>query len=96
MFKLGFVALTTLTLAFAVTTPGCSKAEHAYDCNDICNRYKDCYDANYDASACASKCRDKAEDEAYGNKAESCESCIDDRSCAGTFGCAGECVGIVP
>ncbi len=96
MYKLGFASLFTVTLAFAFTTPACTSAEHAYDCNEICNRYKDCFDANYDASDCASDCRAKADDDAYGDKAEACESCIDDKSCAGTFACTGECVGIVP
>ncbi|CAN5851081.1 hypothetical protein BH11MYX3_BH11MYX3_03210 [soil metagenome] len=96
MLKLGSGSLFTLSIAFALTAPACSSVEHAYDCNAICDRYKDCFDASYDASACASTCRDKADDAAYGDKAESCESCIDDRSCAGTFACAVECGGIVP
>ena len=96
MFKLGFASLLALTVAFTATTPACSSVEHAYDCNQICNRYKDCFDSNYDASACADRCRDKADDDAYGDKAENCEACLDDRSCTGSFACAGECIGIVP
>ena len=96
MFKLGFASLFALTVVFAATTPACSSVEHAYDCNKICNRYEDCFDDSYDASACADKCRDKADDDAYGDKAEDCEACIDDKSCTESFACANECVGIVP
>lgn len=96
MLKLGLASLCSLTFALALSSPGCATVEHAYDCDQICGRYKDCFDANYDASACASSCRDKASDTAYGNKAEACQACIDDRSCAGTFACVSECVGIVP
>ncbi len=96
MFKLGFASLFTLSVAFAITAPACSSVDEAYDCNQICNKYKDCFDANYDASECASDCRASADDDSYAAKAEDCESCIDDRSCAGTFACAGECAGIVP
>ena len=33
----------------------------------------------------------------YEDKADDCQSCINDRSCAGAvFNCGGECAGIVP
>ncbi len=96
MFKLALASLATLTVALSVTT-GCDSVTAAYDCNKICDRYKECFDADYDDEACATRCQDSAGDsEAYDDKAEACESCIDDRSCTGSFECVGECGGIVP
>lgn len=99
MWKLGLISLFTLTAALTVTTPGCDTAvDRAYDCNQICNKYKDCVNASYDADACASRCRDNAADnEQFEDKADECQACVDDRSCtSAVFGCVGECVGIVP
>lgn len=96
MLKLGFASLFAMTLAFAATSPGCSDVENAYNCDQICDRYKDCFDDAYDASACQSECESKAEDDGFAEKAADCESCIDDKSCSGSFSCVDECVGIVP
>ncbi len=98
MFKLGLVSMLTLTAALWATTPGCGAVDRIYDCNQICNKYEECVNANYDVSACQTRCRDNAESsEAYEDKADDCQACIDDRSCAGAvFGCGAECVGIVP
>jgi len=96
MFKLGFVSVFTFVIASAATAPGCSSVENAYNCDQICDRYQDCFDANYDADACQARCEDKADDAAFADKAEDCQACIDDRSCTGSFACVDECVGIVP
>jgi hypothetical protein len=96
MLKLGFVSVFMLLVASAATTSGCSDVENAYNCDQICDRYQDCFDADYDADACQTRCEDNAEDAGFADKAESCEACIDDRSCSGSFACAAECVGIVP
>ncbi|MEO5769129.1 MAG: hypothetical protein ABIS92_12330 [Polyangia bacterium] len=76
---------------------GCSAADAAFDCHSVCSRYKDCIDKNYDVSQCTDRCRDKAaDDKSYRDKADQCESCIDDKSCASaTFTCP-VCGGIVP
>jgi hypothetical protein len=96
MFKLGLASLSTLILAFSLTSSGCQAAENAFNCDAICDRYKDCFDADYDDGACADSCRDQAEDDGFADQAESCEACIDDRSCIGSFACIDECAGIVP
>lgn len=98
MIKLGFLAAFSLTTALAVTQPGCDSAERAYNCDQICDKYKECVDDTYDDDACGSRCRDAAADsESYEDKADECQACIDDRSCTGAvFGCADECAGIVP
>lgn len=98
MFKLGVVSSFLMPLALAFSSVGCDSADRIYDCASICNKYKDCADADYDVSACTSKCEDMASDsEAFEDKADDCQACVDDRSCVGAaFGCASECVGIVP
>ncbi len=92
------VSSLVLSLSIGVGLVGCSEVDEAIDCNQICNRYKDCFDANYDVSACASRCESNADNVAnYADKVDACENCIDDRSCASaTFGCAAECSTIVP
>jgi len=98
MYKLGLVAMLSLTAALWATTPGCGAVDRIYDCNQICNKYEECVNANYDVGACKTRCEDSAaSNEAYEDKADDCQACIDDRSCAGAvFGCGAECVGIVP
>jgi hypothetical protein len=85
-----------LTLGFSVSS--CDSIEAAFDCNDVCNRYKDCYDSSYDVTTCRNNCRAGADSDANKKaKADACQSCIDGKSCAGaTFSCATECAGIVP
>jgi hypothetical protein len=100
MLKLGLLSMFVMAATMAVAGPGCSDnaIDRAYDCDQICDKYKACADANYDDGACGDRCRDAAGDsEAYEDKADECQSCIDDRSCVGAaFGCATECAGIVP
>ena len=94
-----FFALTTATM-FAVTGPGCSDnaIDRAYDCDQICDKYKECVDPNYDDDACGDRCRDNADNsEAFEDKADDCQGCVDDMSCtAAVFNCNTECSGIVP
>jgi hypothetical protein len=72
--------------------------ETTIDCQGVCQRYSDCFDADYDVSACRNRCESGVDTGALGfDEVDSCESCIDDRSCAGgTLNCADECAGIVP
>jgi hypothetical protein len=96
MFKIA-LAYTIALVAAVTTLPGCEEAKEAYDCNRICDRYQECFDEDYDVSACTDECRERGDEEAFDDQAESCQNCIDDRSCAGaTFACASECSGIVP
>lgn len=95
--KLG-LAYSLLVGGVAAYGIGCSQVENAYDCNHICSRYSQCFDASYNVDDCETRCRSHANDDsAYADKADACQSCEDDKSCAGaTFSCADECVGIVP
>jgi hypothetical protein len=76
----------------------CDGVKAAFDCQDVCSRCKSCFDSSDDVGACRDRCRSKAEqDDSWQRKASSCSSCIDDKSCtSATFGCAADCVGIVP
>jgi hypothetical protein len=96
MLKLGFASVLAMTLAFVATAPACSTVENKYNCDQICDRYADCFDQSYDTDACQADCEAQAEDDAFADKAEDCEACIDDRSCSGSFACVDECAGIVP
>jgi len=80
-----------------VALSACDKADEAFDCNMICNRYSDCFDANYDVAACVDRCENNAADsDTFSDHADDCENCLDDRSCTGSFACIDECSGIVP
>ncbi len=96
--KLGLLSVFSLTTALAITQPGCDAVERIYNCSAICEKYEDCVDAEYDVSACKDRCTDAAADsEAYEDKADACQACVDDRSCTGAiFNCGTECAGIVP
>ena len=72
-------------------------AENALDCNAICDKYKECWNKDYDESRCRTNCRDKANsDNTFEAKVDMCAACVEDKSCAGTFGCVTECAPIVP
>ncbi len=92
-----FLALATgLGLALSIGV-GCSEVDEAFDCQQICQRYSDCFDANYDVSACRGRCETNADNQAgFAARADDCETCLDDRSCTGSFACASECAGVVP
>ena len=82
----------------APVVPACNSVDAAFDCNAICNRYKDCFDSNYDTGACASRCRShSADDTDYRHIADQCEACIDDRACtSAVFNCGVQCATVVP
>jgi hypothetical protein len=93
--------LAALTLFAALTSFGtiaCDKVDEAFDCQQVCTRYRDCYDSGYDVSGCESRCRtNAANDPSVQQAADTCDNCIGDKSCASaTFNCAGSCGTIVP
>ena len=74
------------------------KIDSAIDCGGICSRYASCFDSKYDTSACETRCRKAgSEDADYRRKADVCNACISERSCASAgFSCATECLSVVP
>lgn len=87
-----------LALGFCGAVVGCDDADEAFDCLAICDRYSECVSDEYDVDECADRCEMNADEDAnFADKADSCEACIDDRSCVeAAFPCAAECSGIVP
>ncbi|NLE87473.1 MAG: hypothetical protein GX607_13870 [Myxococcales bacterium] len=66
-------------------------------CRDVCNRYQDCFDDDFDVTGCTHDCADAAiDDEAFQDRVESCEDCLDRTCVAAAFACPAECAGIVP
>jgi len=91
--------LADVSIAAAALALVCAcQSDRAYDCHQICTTYKTCADANYDDRACAARCEDQAAaSESFENRADTCQVCIDGRSClAAVFSCTNECAGIVP
>lgn len=80
---------------------GCSEAKdeitNTANCRDVCERYQDCFREEFDTDACTDRCEDDADaSENREERLESCESCIDDESCAsGTFKCGAQCAGVI-
>lgn len=93
-------ALTTalLLLSTVVCGDAVDAVENSYNCAKVCDRYRDCFDSDYDAETCAQNCENTASDDTeYANTVNSCEACIDDRSCSeSVFPCASECGSVVP
>lgn len=88
---------TALLAASFVLIPACNTVDNAADCMAVCDRYKTCFDSSYDSSACQDRCRDQADTEGAATKADSCDACITDKSCASaSFTCVTQCAGIVP
>lgn len=86
-----------LTSSAIVVAVGCNEIDILTDCQQICDKYEDCFDADYDVSQCRSRCDENADAEAFADKVDACENCIDDKTCSGAaFNCATECGGIVP
>ena len=102
IMKNRFKSLASLSLGVVlVSVVGCSdtvdEVKDQVDCHQVCNRYADCFDHDYDVDACEDKCESDADKgQARQDKLRACENCMDDKSCAGSFVCADECVGIVP
>lgn len=67
-------------------------------CRDVCGRYKDCIDSNFNVDNCTTKCEnDAAASEQKEQKLNTCETCLDDKSCTDSvFRCGVECAGVVP
>jgi hypothetical protein len=93
-----FLGASLLFAGVSLAFTSCSSVDAAFDCQRVCNRYKECFNSGYDVGACRDRCRSNAErDMEAERKADQCEACIDDRSCSeATFNCAADCAGIVP
>lgn len=82
-----------LLVGAALAPAGCGDVDAAFDCQAVCSRYAECFDKDYNVGACRDRCRVEAKNNPdIKNKADQCEACIDDMSCASaTFSCATTC-----
>lgn len=95
-------ALCAMTFAVTAATmgAGCAKdpihqIDMQVDCENICNRYRDCYDASYNTSGCQDRCHAMVNHDP--NSANACDSCLDAHTCTTTpFSCGVQCQGILP
>jgi hypothetical protein len=89
--KFSFVVL----VAAAMLLAGCA---NRLACQSICGKYQECFNSEYDTQSCVNSCVEESrEDEDYSRRVETCQVCIEDRACSeSAFGCATDCVGIVP
>ena len=87
-------ALALLLGNFALA---CSDAENAVSCAQVCDKYKDCINSDYDVASCTTAGEDDANDSAERQKQlDSCNSCIEDRSCtSAVFNCTTECATVI-
>jgi hypothetical protein len=93
-----FLPLTVAAFLGFFVGASCDEIDAAFDCQQVCDRYQDCFDSSYDVDACRSRCRTRSEqDSSTRAAADACEACIDDMSCtSATFNCGDDCVNIVP
>lgn len=87
-----------LCLLGAIAACGAAdEVENKITCRQVCDRYKECFDSDYDVNDCADSCEDEANsDEDKDQRLESCDACIDDRSCSeAVFNCTTECAGVI-
>lgn len=83
-------------MSFMVGASGCDEIEAEFDCDTVCERYRDCFNSAYDVGACQSRCEALAESDAYQATVDACEDCIGVNSCLSTtFNCPS-CNNIVP
>jgi hypothetical protein len=80
-------------------TVGCfhgpiADADATVDCEDACDRYRDCYDDDFDVMTCRSRCRSARERDP--RSTHECEACLDGRTCAKSLECLSGCRGILP
>ncbi len=94
MVRIILPAALALVLASAI---GCSDAENVITCHDVCSRYKDCFNEDYDVESCTNSCQADANgSDDKQARLNSCNACIDDKSCASAaFNCGTQCAGII-
>ena len=89
--------IPTLIGALMLSSAGCNAIDNLADCQNICQRYHDCYDSAYDVGACRERCRSNSNNANFASNVNNCDACIGNRTCAGaTFACAGQCASVVP
>jgi len=72
--------------------------DEAGDCEEICDKYQECFDSNYNTGTCYDNCTEMADEMSRQDQEDECADCIDNNDSCGeaTFACTAECVTIVP
>jgi hypothetical protein len=94
MTKISKAILISLT---SLLVGACGEAERTYDCVKICDKYAKCYDDELDKTDCVDSCEANGDlDADFAAKADDCEACIDDSSCAeASLDCSDECTTVI-
>ena len=76
-FSVMIVGVALAAVVSFVGAGGCDETQNAFNCSDLCNRYRDCFDHNYNTSACSSRCQDLANNsQNFDERANSCQNCM--------------------
>ena len=93
-YVLGLVALLGLAATGCQSGP-IHDLDVEVDCNNLCNRYRDCFDSTYDVVACRNRCDET--NNVDPQSANECDTCLDPRACTEVvFACGDECYGLIP
>src|SRR5262245_41246551 len=64
-------------VGFAAGAGGCDEAQNAWNCSDLCNRYRDCFNHDFDTGACSSRCQSLANNhQIQDERANACQDCM--------------------
>ena len=62
---------------------GCEETQNAFNCSDLCNRYRECFNPAYDVVQCQDRCRNVANSSRTNHDmANTCQDCLNQSSCA--------------
>ena len=104
MISLSKLSVGLLLCGATALASGCgsddpvNEIQNRVTCDDVCQRYADCFDGSYDVDGCTDRCTNDstASDEKDG-KLKACDACMDDKSCtSAVFNCATDCGTFVP
>jgi hypothetical protein len=88
---------TSVVLTYLAVLTGCEAIDVLSNCQNVCDKYQDCFDPEYDVGACRSRCQENSDNDDFADEVDSCEACIDDRTCVdGAFDCGPDCNRVVP
>lgn len=91
--------LIALTFAVAACSDATDPVTNHFDCNDICESWRDCADSDYDVDGCRDRCEDDASDnDNKQTKLDNCHECLknNDSCVSEAVSCASSCSAFVP
>lgn len=91
--------LIVLTFAVAACSDTVDPVTNHFDCNDICESWRDCADKDYDVGTCRDRCeKDASDSDSKQTKLDNCHECLDnnDKCLDAATMCATSCGAFVP